>query len=133
MSAATMRRVMVTIPPAELQTVEEWARKLGRSRSALIREALAHYLEEQRRQEFRELLKEGYLVGAEESLRISEEFAYAEQEAWERYAPWEEPATPQATAPAIAPPWLRSREQLVALIRETVEQYVAERERPHQE
>ena len=90
MSTATMRRVMVTIPPTELQTVEEWAKKLGRSRSALIREALAHYLEEQRRQEFLELLKEGYLVRAEESLRLCEEFAHSDYEVTMKYVPWEE-------------------------------------------
>jgi len=34
--------------------------------------------------------REGYLYRAEESLQLAEEFRIAEQEAWDRYAPWEE-------------------------------------------
>jgi CopG family transcriptional regulator/antitoxin EndoAI len=85
-----MKRVMFTIPPSLLEQVEEAAAKLNTSRSGLIRQALEHFLEEQRRQELRELLKEGYLYRAEESLRLSDEFYIAEQEAWDKYAHWEE-------------------------------------------
>ncbi|MFB0538272.1 MAG: ribbon-helix-helix protein, CopG family [Anaerolineae bacterium] len=89
-ATTTMRRVMFTIPPSLLEQVEEAAAKLNTSRSGLIRQALEHFLEEQRRQELRELLKEGYLYRAEESLQLAEEFRIAEQEAWDKYAPWEE-------------------------------------------
>jgi CopG family transcriptional regulator/antitoxin EndoAI len=89
-ATTTMKRVMFTIPPSLLEQVEEAAAKLNTSRSALIRQALEHFLEEQRRQELRELLKEGYLYRAKESLQLAEEFCTAEQEAWDRYAPWEE-------------------------------------------
>ena len=61
-TATTMQRVIITIPPALLTQVEDVAAKLNFSRSRLIREALTQYVEAQRQQELRELLKEGYLV-----------------------------------------------------------------------
>jgi len=89
-TVTTMQRIIVTIPPGLLSQVEEAAAKLNFSRSRLVREALEQYIEAQRRQELRELLKEGYLYRAEESRQLAQEFFVAEQEAWDRYAPWEE-------------------------------------------
>ena len=85
-----MRRIMVTMPPDLLQQAEEMAAKLNFNRSQLIRQAVTAFLEEQRRRELRELLKEGYLVNAERDRRIAEEFAHADYETVTRYAPWEE-------------------------------------------
>jgi CopG family transcriptional regulator/antitoxin EndoAI len=84
------KRVMFTLPSALLQEVDETVEKMETNRSSLIRKALECFLEEQRRQELRDLLKEGYLYRAQESLELAEDFFAAEQEAWERYAPWEE-------------------------------------------
>jgi len=84
-----MQRVIITIPPALLTQVEDAAAKLNFSRSRLIREALEQYVEAQRQQELRELLKEGYLFRAEESRQLVQEFFAAEQEVSDRYAPWE--------------------------------------------
>lgn len=89
-TAATMQRIIVTMPPDLLSQVEEAAAKLNFSRSRLIREAVEQFVELQRRQELRELLKEGYLYRAEESRQLAQEFFIAEKEAWDRYAPWEE-------------------------------------------
>jgi len=86
----TMRRIIVTMPPDLLQQVEEMAAKLDFNRSQFIRHALQTFLEEQRRRELRELLKEGYLVNAERDRQIAEEFAHADYETVVRYAPWEE-------------------------------------------
>ena len=86
----TMRRIIVTMPPDLLQQVEEMAAKLNFNRSQFIRRAVEEFLEEQRRRELRELLKEGYLYRAQESLEMAEEFYVAEQEAWDQYVPWEE-------------------------------------------
>ena len=80
-TVTTMQRVIVTIPPGLLTQVEDVAARLNFSRSRLIREALEQYVEAQRRQELRELLKEGYVVNAERDLRICEEFAAADYEA----------------------------------------------------
>jgi CopG family transcriptional regulator/antitoxin EndoAI len=89
-STQTMRRVIVTMPPDLLQQVEEMAAKLDFNRSQFIRQAVKAFLEEQRRCELRELLKEGYVYRTQESLEMAEEFYVAEQESWDRYAPWEE-------------------------------------------
>ena len=86
----TMRRIIVTMPPDLLQQVEEMAEKLGFNRSQFIRRAVEAFLEEQRRRQLRELLKESYLVNAERDLRIAKEFAHADYETVVRYAPWEE-------------------------------------------
>jgi metal-responsive CopG/Arc/MetJ family transcriptional regulator len=88
-TATTMQRVIITIPPALLTQVEDVAAKLNLSRSRLIREALAQYVEVQRQQELRELLKEGYLFRADESRQLAQEFFAAEQEVADHYARWE--------------------------------------------
>ena len=72
-----------------MQSIPRLAAKLNFSRSRLIREALTQYVEAQRQQELRELLKEGYLFWAEESRQLAQEFFAAEQEVADRYAPWE--------------------------------------------
>lgn len=86
-TAATMQRIIVTMPPELLAQVEEVAEQLSFSRSRLIREAVEQYVEARRRQELRELLKEGYIVNAERDLRICEEFAAADYEVVARHVP----------------------------------------------
>lgn len=90
MSATTMQRVMITIQPSLLQQVETAAANLDFSRSQFVRAALEHYLEEQRRQQMRHLLIEGYLFRAEESQQMAQEFFAAEQEVWDQQVVWEE-------------------------------------------
>lgn len=82
-----MQRIIVTMPPDLLSQAEEVAGKLNFSRSRLIREAVAQFVELQRRQELRDLLKEGYIVNAERDLRICEEFAAADYETVTRHVP----------------------------------------------
>lgn len=79
-STPTMQRVMITIPPSLVQQIEESAARLNLTRSRLIRDAVEHFLAEQKRQEMCELLKEGYLYHAERDLRICEEFAASDYE-----------------------------------------------------
>ena len=79
-STPAMQRVMITMPPSLLQQIEESAARLNLTRSRLIRDAVEQYLAEQKRQELRELLKEGYLYHAERDLRICEEFAASDYE-----------------------------------------------------
>lgn len=86
-TAATMQRIIVTMPPELLAQVEAVAEQLSFSRSRLIREAVEQYVEARRRQELRELLKEGYILNAERDLRICEEFAAADYEALVRHVP----------------------------------------------
>lgn len=84
------KRVMFTLPSGLLERVDEEVKKLETNRSNLIREALEYFLEERRRHELRELLKEGYLYHAERDQRICEEFAYSDYEVSSRYAPYGE-------------------------------------------
>jgi len=86
-TTATMCRVMFTIPPALLESVEALAARLHISRSSLLRNALEAYIAEVERQELRELLKEGYQVHAERDLAICKEFAYADYEATMKHVP----------------------------------------------
>jgi CopG family transcriptional regulator/antitoxin EndoAI len=90
MSTASMQRIMVTIPASMLMQLDEATARSKLSRSQLIRQAIEHYLEEQRRRELRALLQEGYLAYVAESQELAAEFFAAEQEATERYVPWEE-------------------------------------------
>lgn len=78
--AHPMKRVMVTLPPDLLATISQVTQRQDSNRSELIRKALEFYLAEVKRQEFAEEMKEGYLVNAERSLRICNEFAYADAE-----------------------------------------------------
>jgi metal-responsive CopG/Arc/MetJ family transcriptional regulator len=87
--SATSRKTMITLPVSLLSQIDEAATKRRTSRSRLIRDAVESYLEEGRKSELRELLKEGYLVNAERDKRIAEEFAYADYEASMRFE-WRE-------------------------------------------
>jgi len=89
-TAQAMRRIMITMPPDLLQQADEAATRLHSNRSQFIRQAIEFFLEEQRRRELRELLKEGYLAHAERDLRVAEEFAYADYEAVTWYTAWAE-------------------------------------------
>lgn len=86
-TTTTMRRVMFTIPPALLESVEALAAKLRVSRSNLVRSALESYIAEVERQDLCALLKEGYQVHAERDLAICKEFEYADYEALIRPTP----------------------------------------------
>ncbi len=86
-TTAPMQRIIVTMPPDLLSQVEAVAEKLHFSRSRLIREAVEQFVEAERRQELRELLKEGYIVNAERDLRICEEFAASDYEVVARHVP----------------------------------------------
>jgi CopG family transcriptional regulator/antitoxin EndoAI len=90
MCPAYMQRIMVTIPDSLLMQIEEATTRANLNRSQFIRQAIKHYLEEQHRQELRALLQEGYLAHAAESQELAAAFFAAEQEATERYVPWEE-------------------------------------------
>ena len=89
-TSQTMRRITVTMPADLLQQTDEMAARLNLAHSQFICRSVEAFLEEQRRRELGELLKEGYLFRAQESLCMAEEFAYADYEAVTRYVPWDE-------------------------------------------
>ena len=83
-----MERVMITLPPDLLSALDEWARRLNRKRSQVVREAIAEWLERQRRQEFEALLAEGYQEMAEQAASIAEETLGAQAIATEGVWEW---------------------------------------------
>lgn len=55
-----MARVIITIPEDLLRSVDAWARRAGRSRSAMVRSAISEWVAVQERAGFEELLAAGY-------------------------------------------------------------------------
>lgn len=83
-----MERVMITLPPDLLSALDEWARRLNRKRSQVVREAITEWLERQRRQEFEALLAEGYQEMAAQAASIAEEALGAQAIATEGIWEW---------------------------------------------
>ncbi len=68
-----MERVMLTLPAAHLEAVDVAARRQGKKRSQVVRQALQDWLERQRQQEFEALLAEGYQALAQETAAVASE------------------------------------------------------------
>jgi CopG family transcriptional regulator / antitoxin EndoAI len=86
---ADTQRIIFTLPANQLTAIDKLATEWDVSRSQLLRTAVEHFLEQQQQQQLRESLREAYQEYAATSLELSEEFFAAEQEAWDKYAPWE--------------------------------------------
>ncbi len=82
---AQVKRIMITLPDNLLQEMDGVARQEKRNRSELIREVMKRYIEERRRFELRERLKEGYRTMAGLSLELAAEALTAENEALALY------------------------------------------------
>ncbi|MBC7083408.1 MAG: ribbon-helix-helix protein, CopG family [Bacillota bacterium] len=76
---------MITLPDSLLQEVDGVAKQENRNRSEFIREAMRRYIEEKRRLELRERLKEGYRKMACLNLELACEAVAAENEALALY------------------------------------------------
>lgn len=83
------QRVIFTVPPDLIKAVDQASRSLSLSRSQLIRLALERFLADQERARLRASLAEAYQEYGGASTALAEEFFAAEQESWDRYAPWE--------------------------------------------
>ena len=83
------QRVILTMTPDLIKAVDQASRGLSLSRSQLIRLALEHFLADQERSRLRAALAQAYQEYGDTSTAISEEFFAAEQDAWDRHAPWE--------------------------------------------
>lgn len=75
------KRVVVYIPQQLLAQVDDIALRGQSNRSEVIREAMRQYLAEQRKNEIRTLMQQGYLEMARINLRIASESFALEQEA----------------------------------------------------
>ncbi|MBM2812752.1 MAG: hypothetical protein HW416_3511 [Chloroflexi bacterium] len=76
-----MERVIVTCPGSLLDEVDGQARRLGKKRSQVVREALAEWLTSQREREFEALLEEGYREYAEREGEIDPDWVAVQAEA----------------------------------------------------
>lgn len=75
------KRIEVYISRQLLEQVDDIAQREQTNRSEVIREAMRQYLTEQRRQEIRTSMKQGYQEMARINLRIASEAFFLEQEA----------------------------------------------------
>ena len=85
-----MERVMLTLPPALLEAVDAAARRQGKKRSQVVRQALQDWLERQQRQEFEALLAEGYQALAQETAAVASDSLPAQAAAAEGISRWDE-------------------------------------------
>ena len=79
------RRVVVLLPESLLEAVDKVADKEYRSRSAFIRAAMQHLLEEKMLSEKREKMAFGYRKMGPLNLELSEEGISEEMEEMDRY------------------------------------------------
>jgi len=82
MRTAKYRRVTVTLAEDTLRELDQIAQR--RQRSQLVDLAITRFLEERKREEIRESLKDGALARAKEDTEMAEDFFPAEQEVWDR-------------------------------------------------
>jgi metal-responsive CopG/Arc/MetJ family transcriptional regulator len=75
--------------PDLVKAVDQASSSLSLSRSQLIRLALERFLADQERSRLRASLAQAYQEYGNSSTALTEEFFAAEQESWDRYAPWE--------------------------------------------
>jgi len=78
MPTAAMKKININIPFDLLKEVEQRASERNFTRSKLIREFLIAHLNELKKRELREKLKEGYLANANRDQQISEEFIHSD-------------------------------------------------------
>jgi len=80
MPTVAMKKININIPFDLLKEVEQRANERNLTRSKLIREFLIAHLNELKKSELREKLKEGYLANANRDQQISEEFVHSDHE-----------------------------------------------------
>jgi CopG family transcriptional regulator / antitoxin EndoAI len=78
---SVQKRVVVYIPEQMLAQVDGIAKRQQVNRSEIIREAMRHYLAEERKHNIRMSMQQGYMEMARINLRIASESFVLEQEA----------------------------------------------------
>ena len=85
-----MERVMVTCPTELLDTVDAHAKRLGKKRSQVVREALGVWVAAQEQTEFEALLAQGYIEMADQLAAWAEEIMPLQMEAAAATWIWDE-------------------------------------------
>lgn len=78
---AEFKRIMITVPSSLLREVDGVVALEKGSRSEFIRKALIRFLEERKRRELRDRMKNGYLEMAKINLELAEEGLPSEDDA----------------------------------------------------
>ncbi len=85
-----MERVMLTLPDDLLQQVDSAARRLGKKRSQVVRQALRDWLRHLEHEEFEASMAEGYQALAQEAETAVAEAAFTQAAAAEGVWHWDE-------------------------------------------
>jgi metal-responsive CopG/Arc/MetJ family transcriptional regulator len=85
-----MERIMVLFPEDLLREVDVQAKRLGRKRSQIVRQALSDWVQARQREEFEALLAQGYQEMAEQSAAVIAEFEPLQAEAVEGMWRWDD-------------------------------------------
>ena len=85
-----MSRVIITLPDDLLASIDAQARRSRKSRSAMMRSALADWVTAQKRADFEELLAEGYKEMAASLEEFAADFAAPQAEALEATWRWDD-------------------------------------------
>lgn len=83
-------RIIITMPDDLLISVDAHARRSRKSRSALVRSAVAEWVAAREREEFEALLAEGYKEQAAVLAQFAEDFACAQSEALQATWRWDD-------------------------------------------
>lgn len=85
-----MARIIITMPDALLRSVDDQARRVHESRSAVVRSALSEWVAAKERAEFEELLAAGYKEMASALEESASEYAVAQGAAVQAVWRWDE-------------------------------------------
>lgn len=80
MRTISMKKINISIPSDLLEAVDKRAKDRSSTRSKIIREFLQACLDDMRKLELRESLKEGYSLNADRDRGIANEFIYSDHE-----------------------------------------------------
>lgn len=79
-TASATRKVAIDFPASMHEQVETAASELRLNRSAFVRQAVAHYIDELHRRKLQEELAAGYIANAACASRVADEMMCAEEE-----------------------------------------------------
>lgn len=77
---ADNKRIMICLPVALLDEIDDMKEFENKNRSELIREAMKFYMQEKKRSRLREEMRRGYLEMAQLNLFLAEEAVHCEEE-----------------------------------------------------
>jgi len=83
MKKITYKRVNITLPESTVAMLATVAN--NGERSTFIDTAIKKYVDEIRKQDLREQIKEGSIARAERNLQMAQEWSHLEDEVWQKY------------------------------------------------